>query len=96
MRIEFEQTSKKKRRWLVTHTPQSNFPWFTPEIYHKIEYTLFEHNENCRILKERHAGIYYVLHVEFKNDADEAAFILWASGGIEIEMKNDSCSFQTN
>ena len=85
MIIEFEQTSKKKRRWLITHK-QSGFPWLSKEIYHQIEHILFEYNENCRIIKERRSGIWYYLHVEFKNDADEAAFIIWASGGVEVEL----------
>lgn len=83
MLIEFEQTSKKKRRWLLTHK-QSGFPWLINDMYFQLENKLFEHNEHCRIIKEK-TGPWYVMHVEFKNDSDEAAFILWASGGIQID-----------
>jgi len=84
MFIEFEQTSKKKRRWLIIHRP-SGFPWMGADICSKIENKLFENNERCRIIKEKGAS-WYTMHIEFKNDADEAVFILWASNGIQIDI----------
>jgi len=84
MKITFEQTSKKKRRWRGIHA-LSSLSWFSKESCDALETTLFTHNPKCRVLKE--AIIFptaYQMIVEFKNDSDEAAFMLWASGGIEI------------
>jgi hypothetical protein len=81
MFITFAQVSKKKRRWAVELV---GFPWLTLEVRDRTEKVLFGHNENCRLLIERSHGLWFTMIVEFKNDADEAAFMLWASNGVEV------------
>ena len=79
--LAFEQTSKKKRRWQV-RSIYGYRTWDT-DACAKIENVLFAAFNKCRILKEcivhAYPSPWYELYVEFKNDADEAAFIMCVS-----------------
>ena len=82
MLLRIERTSLKKRRWRF-YCAASELPWLSEETCNNLEKIIFKHNERARILKEKLAVI-FIMHVEFKNDADEAAFMLWASDGIVV------------
>jgi len=79
--VTFKKVSKKKRRWQASTIPDPYI--YAPDVP-KIESLIFKKFYGCTITKGSPCAMWYNIIIQLKNDAQEAEFIMWAFGGVEI------------